>query len=176
MQVVPINDGLGAGSTSLVFTGTESIPPRVLGATSRDFATLNSQYGPVGSAVETALSMTPVGDAGGRTGLFLRTQCPADADLTQGGLEGLISDKLQDIRFQFYDGTQWASTWDSRSAPQKGKLPLEIQVAYLFTGDDQVHSFLVRLPLYDSTPPLVAAPATTATGSTPPPGTPGGTQ
>jgi type II secretory pathway pseudopilin PulG len=156
VQQVPLDDGLGSGSMSLVFTGNQQLQPKVLNASGLDFPTMNTRYGAWGAAVETAFSLTPVGNAQGRTGLFLRMQCPADSDPTQGGTEGLISDKVQDIRFQFFDGTQWTSTWDSGKT-EKGKLPQKVQIQYLFVGDDQPHTFFVRLPLYDSTPPSTSS-------------------
>ena len=145
------DSGLGAGSPSLVLTAPATPKIQLLNETGQTFQTLNQKYGPLSDCSEIALSMTPVGDAGDRTGLFLREQAPADSDPTQGGEESLLSPAVQDIRFEFYDGTTWAATWDSRSA-NKGKLPAAVRITYALPNDPQTHSLIVRLPLTDPAP------------------------
>ena len=68
-------DDLGCGR--LTFTTTApALPLATLDGTD-DFETQQGARGPVGGLAEVSLSVTPVGDAGGRLGLFERLQRPA---------------------------------------------------------------------------------------------------
>jgi hypothetical protein len=143
---------LGKGASDICFTTSGiATPQEFLKQTGADFATLNRKFGPQGGLAETELSITPVGDAGDLKGLFLRTQRPPDSDPTQGGEETLLAQNLRDIRFEFYDGTDWQTSWDSRNG-NKDKLPDAIRVTYLFPQDRLPHSFVVRLLLKDAGP------------------------
>lgn len=138
---------LGVGAPSLTLTTWNDAAPSPYGEeTGQDFESLNSRFGPQGGAAEIALSTLPVGDAGPKRGLFLREQRPPDSDVAEGGQEGVLEETVREIRFEFYDGSAWQTSWDSRNG-QKDKLPAAIRVTYLLLGDSQPHSFLVRLPL-----------------------------
>jgi hypothetical protein len=140
--------GLGTGASSIAFTTTSrELPPRYLQNRDTDWQTLNERFGPEGGATEVAFSTTPAGDAGALRGLFLREQIPPDAEASRGGKERLLDERVQDIRFEFYDGTNWKDTWDSRGETDKGKLPATVRVSYVLNGDTKPRSFLVRLPL-----------------------------
>jgi hypothetical protein len=84
--------------------------------------------------------------------LFLREQRPADSDPTQGGEESLLNPDLRDIRFEFYDGSDWVDSWDSRN-DQKGKLPSAVRVSYVLNSESLQRTFIIRLPLSSSVPP-----------------------
>lgn len=113
-----------------------------------DFETLNERYGPQGGPTEVALSTFPVGDAGNRQGLFLRMQTPADGDPTQGGRERLLVDGVVSATYEFWDGTQWLTSWDTRIGQRR--LPAAIRITLEFDdGDPEV--LTLRLPLSDVT-------------------------
>ncbi|HWD37547.1 MAG TPA: prepilin-type N-terminal cleavage/methylation domain-containing protein [Fimbriimonas sp.] len=152
---VSIGSGTGAYSTPnvMVFTATGlPLAPAYL-ASNDDFETQNQNFGPQGGPTEVEISQSPVGSsATGKTGLFLRTQVPADNDPTQGGSEQLITPNLSQIGFEFFDGAQWAQSWDSRlQTPAPGRLPAAVRVTYRFTGDTYDHVFVVRIPASDVT-------------------------
>ena len=143
---------LGAGASNVAFTTSSLTPPQgYMQQTGENFVSLNREFGPQGGLTEVELSMTPVGDPGDVSGLFFRTQRPADSDPTQGGDETLLVPGLADIRFEFYDGSDWVTSWDSKNG-QKDKLPAAIRVTYAFPKDPIVHSFVVRLLLKDAGP------------------------
>ena len=116
-----------------------------------DFETQQTMRGPVGGVAEVSLSTTPVGDAGGRTGLFERTQRPSDGDPTQGGIEAVFDADISDIGFQFWNGQQWITTWDTTLGDRR--LPEAVQVSYILTADPQrqTHVFVVTVPESDVT-------------------------
>lgn len=160
--------GLGAGASSLVLTSSSlQISNQFLTSSERDFKALNARFGPIGGTSEVALSMTPVGDAKGQQGLFLRLQCPADSDNQQGGEELLLGPTVQDIRFQFSDGKQWQDSWDSTGA-EKGKLPKLVRIRYQLAEESEAREVLVRLYLSD------AQVSTAITSPGPPTGPPPG--
>jgi hypothetical protein len=137
--------GLPAGSASLVF-GTWSVAPniRFVEQTNAAWEDLNSRFGPQGGSTEVALSTIPVGDAGPKRGLFIREDRPAQADPSTGGMERLYSSKVRDIRFEFYDGTTWQTSWDSKNT-EKGQLPIAVRVTYLLNTESSPRSFIARL-------------------------------
>ncbi len=102
------------GCDRLTFTTTAPVLPMAALAGTDDFETQQQAQGPVGGLAEVSLSVTPVGDAGGRTGLFERLQRPSDADPSQGGLEFLLDPQIERIGFQFWDGFQWITSWPAR--------------------------------------------------------------
>lgn len=155
------DNGTSEGSTSLVFTAPLAPRTPYLSDSQDSFESLNQRYGPSSDCTEFAFSMTAVGDAEDKTGLFFRWQAPAGTDPTQGGQENLLNPLVQDIRFEFYDGSNWASTWDSRS-DNKGKLPAAVRVTYAVKDDPVKRSFIVRLPVSDVNLP---ASSSTANGS-----------
>jgi len=168
----PRGGRLRDGSASLALTTLAPTPPvRYLRETSADFGTLNDRYGPMGGVTEVALSTVPVGDAGRRRGLFVRQQSPADEEPARGGTERVLDEGIDDIRFEFYDGTDWLSTWDSREE-QKDRLPLLIRVTYIRIDEPMPRTFVVRPVVDQSKAPAPFGPPATS-GGNPPPGTGG---
>ena len=132
----------------------------IVESTDTDFGQRNQTFGTVGGVTEVALSTTPVGDATGRQGLFVRKQTPADSDHTNGGYESVLSDQVTNVSFEFWDSTAWVAVWDTAT---ETRLPEAIKVHYFLTADtDQEHTFVVRLPNAQG-----AAAASTTGGQTP---------
>jgi prepilin-type N-terminal cleavage/methylation domain-containing protein len=127
-----------------------SVPLATLESTD-DFETQHDAQGSVGGVTEVSLGTTPIGEAGDRTGLFERLQRPSDGDPTQGGTEGVLASDVTQMSFEFYDGTDWITTWDTRSTT--GRLPAAVRVSYTRDGEDQgiVHQFVVPLLSSDVT-------------------------
>jgi type II secretory pathway pseudopilin PulG len=144
------NGAYGTPNT-MVFTAAGLPLPGSYLASNDDFNTDNQNYGPVGGIQEIELSQTAVGPGGqGKTGLFLRTQIPADNDPTQGGNEELLSADVTQIGFEFFDGANWDQSWDNRAqTPAPGHLPAAVRVTYRFKGDDTDHVFIVMIPASD---------------------------
>lgn len=142
-----------AGSaTTLVFTTANTqIATGLLNDTDTDFETLNQDNGPMGGVEEIGLSTTPVGDAPSQEGFFIREQRPSDGDPTQGGYEKMFSSDLTKVEFEFFDGTDWMPTWDTRTMTTK-RLPAAIRVTYQLKDDTNDRIMIVRLPLSDVTP------------------------
>lgn len=155
---------------SLCFT---SIGQQVSGAyinSTDTFENLNTQYGPQGGIGEYGISMTAVGDAGSRQGLFIREQRPSDGDAFQGGYESVMSENVTSIGFEFYDGTQWVTEWDTTTSGEK-RLPAAVRITYTLDNDEgNSHTVVVRLNYSDVTPENPAASGGVSTGTT------GGTQ
>ena len=142
----------GGNADTLTFTAS-NLPASsaYLTNTGDDFDTLNQDFGPQGGTTEIALTHTAYGEPGDRTGLFIREQRPADGDPTQGGYETVMDADVATIRFEFFDGQQWMTDWDSGVAGQL-RLPAAVRVYYTLTDQDTEHAFTVRLPLSDVTP------------------------
>jgi type II secretory pathway pseudopilin PulG len=137
-------------SDNLVFTTIGQQVPTQLLESADDWETANQDFGPQGGVAEVSLSTTAISDPGNHTGLFLRIQRPADTDPTQGGNEHVMNPDVAAIGFEFYDGTQWDPTWDTRTMATK-RLPAAVRVTYRFTNDTVDHEFVVLLPLSDVT-------------------------
>jgi prepilin-type N-terminal cleavage/methylation domain-containing protein len=169
------NSNAGGGSTlatsnfpnTLVFTTQgQRLPGSFLSTQETDLQTINDKYGPIGGITEVGISTTAVGDAGDMQGLFLRQQSPADTDHTQGGIEQLLSADIANIGFEFFDGTNWGSTWDT-TQPGQRRLPAAVRVTYTLNGDENTdHVFTVQLPLSDVTPDNPANVGSTIGGTT----------
>lgn len=112
----------------------QRVSDQVLIAEETEFESRNSTMGPIGGLQEISLSMTPAGDSGGASGLFLRRQSPPDSDHFSGGIETVLGSEVQTFSLEFWDSTAWVSTWDTASL---GRLPSAIRVHYLLNGDDQ---------------------------------------
>jgi prepilin-type N-terminal cleavage/methylation domain-containing protein len=142
--------GTGAYGTPnvMVFTVAGVSPPSDYLASNDDSETLNTNFGPKGGIEEVEISEDAVGSQGqGKTGVFLRTQFPSDDDPTQGGNERAITSQVTQLGFEFFDGNNWQTTWDTRSqTPLPGKLPAAVRVTYRLHGDDTDHVLIVRLP------------------------------
>lgn len=143
---------VGGSADTVQFISRGQRLPGALLASQDDFETLNQKYGPQGGPAEIQISTAPVGDAPVQQGLFLREQRPADGDPTQGGLERTLDPDVRSIVFEFYDGTAWQPTWDSRTQLQP-RLPAAVRVSYSLEGEDdsKPHVLIVRLPLSDVT-------------------------
>jgi prepilin-type N-terminal cleavage/methylation domain-containing protein len=141
-----------ASADTLVFT-VLGLPPDAAFFTSvEDFEARNEIYGPQGGPAELQISTSPVGDAGGREGLFLRVQRPSDGDPFQGGFESVLDERVASMAFQFWNGETWVAEWDTTTQGSR-RIPAAIRVTYAFEGEE--HSpivFVVRLPLSDVTP------------------------
>lgn len=143
----------GGNADTLVFTcrGDSSLSA-ALNSTD-DWETLNKNLGPQGGVEEAQIGTTAVGDAGTKTGLFLREQRPADADPSQGGTERLINPDVATIQFEFWDGQQWQEAWDTRTQSGARRLPAAVRVTYTLNGEPQNtnHIFIVQIPNSDVT-------------------------
>lgn len=117
-----------------------------------DFETQNELYGPQGGVTEIALSMTPVGNPGTRTGLFIRTQQPSDSEPTQGGTEAVFDESVTSISFEFWDGQAWQPSWSTTVGAEK-RLPAAVRITYSRDNEDaeRPHVLIVRLPISDVT-------------------------
>ncbi len=149
------SEGLGTimqsgGAESLVFTA-RGLPPRSAywSAAETDFDSLNALYGPQGGLTEIGISPTAIGDAWDATGPFLREQRPSDGDSSQGGFESSLAPQLLSLRFEFFDGIEWLSAWDSEGE-ELNRLPAAVRVTYLW-NDDKERTFVVALPESDVT-------------------------
>jgi hypothetical protein len=144
--------GTGAGVTdTITFTvAGRRLSPALLNS-QEDFESLNNEVGPQGGVAEISISPTAVGNAPNRDGLFMREQVPSDGDPSQGGYERVFAENVTDIEFEFFDGSQWQTTWDTQFQSQK-RLPAAVRVTYRLDGDDDRRIFVVRLPLSDVTP------------------------
>ncbi len=152
------------GADSLTFSTTsQPVNGVVLTDTTDDFTAVNQRFGPQGGVAEVQLSTTAVGQpAASQTGLFIREQRPSDGDRTQGGFEQVLSADVQQIQFEFYNGTGWQATWDT-TATEGRRIPSAVRVSYKLTGDSQdaQRVFIVQLPDSDVTqanPVAVATP------------------
>ncbi len=155
------------GSDRLTFTTTAPALPLASLDGTDDYETQQGARGPVGGLAEVSLSVTAVGDPGGRVGLFARIQRPSDADPTQGGVESLIDARIARIGFQFWDGTQWDTSWDAATPP---RLPQAVRVSYTLRGqpDSDVRVFDVPIPASDvdaQTPQAGSADVQAASGA-----------
>ncbi|MBS1718354.1 MAG: hypothetical protein JSS72_11545 [Armatimonadetes bacterium] len=155
-----------SGADTIVLTAQGDAPPSYVLNSTDDFETINRKYGPQGGTEEIGLSTTAVGDAGGKTGLFLRRQRPGDATSTSGGYEELLDSDVHDVTFEFWDGTQWAQSWDTTTGQRR--LPAAVRMTYTLNGEDTSRILTVQLPLSDvtSSNPLSQTSTTTTGGAT----------
>jgi len=152
-------DGTLGGGTSLGGSIAESVTFTTVGqrisaavaSSQDDFETLNRDRGPQGGVAEVSVGLTPVGDPGNQEGLFLREQRPSDGDPTQGGFESVLSDQVDRVEFEFFDGLQWQPTWDTQTQTTK-RLPAAVRVTYQFLGDEEDRVLVVQIPGSDVTP------------------------
>jgi Tfp pilus assembly protein PilE len=150
----------GGGAPELVFTAMGLPPQNTALYNDDDFETSNSSRGPAGGTTEYGLSLQPVGNAQGLKGVFLREQHPADTDPTQGGEETLLIPDVDTLSFEFWDGTEWQTTWDTPNMTPK-RIPAAVRVTYSI-GNGTPHTFIVTLPNSDVT----AANPVSTTGTT----------
>ncbi len=152
-QVTGSSSGGSGDADTLMFTVVgRPVPAKVLAADpSDDFETNNQHFGPQGGITEYAICMTPVGDSQGQKGVILREQVPADEDATQGGYESVLEPDITKISFQFYDGTQWQSSWNTFAQTTR-QVPAAIRVSYSMPGETQDRVFIVGLAFTTVTP------------------------
>ena len=142
----------GGDPNTITFTAAGLRVPAALLASNDDFETNNQNFGPQGGIAEVSISTTPVGANGqGTSGVFQRVQKPADSDPTQGGNEELLSGTVTQLGFEFFDGNNWQTSWDSRSQTAPGRLPSAVKVTYRFSGDNTDRVFIVQIPASDVT-------------------------
>jgi hypothetical protein len=154
--------GSGDADTLMFTVMGRSVPGSVLASDpTDDFETDNTSFGPQGGIAEYAVSTTPVGDSQGKSGVVIREQVPADQDATQGGTESIIEPDITKISFEFFDGTQWQSTWNTFAQTTR-QLPAAIRVSYTMPNEDQDRVFIVGLAYSTVTP---NNPATTTGGT-----------
>lgn len=151
----------GSNSSPLVFTVLgEPTSHAALEDSSADFTQQNQSRGPVGGMVEYQVGLSPVGTPpSDKKGAFIRMQRPADTDPTTGGYEWLLLPGVDNLMFEFWDGTQWQESWDTLTM-NPIRLPAAVRVTYS-SGSETPHVFVVRVPLSDVTP---ANPATSIGG------------
>ncbi|MDR3707044.1 MAG: hypothetical protein P4L33_01990 [Capsulimonadaceae bacterium] len=137
------------GCDRVTFTTTGAGIPMSTFYSDDDYETQQTARGPIGGLAEVSLGTTAVGDSGDKTGLFERIQRPSDTDTTQGGKEFVLDPAIESMGFQFYDGTQWESAWDTTSGV--ARLPQAVQISYTIKDDpDQTtHVFVVTIPASD---------------------------
>jgi len=142
------NGASDLGCDRLTFTSTAPAIPLAALDGKDDFETQQAARGPVGGLAEVSLSTTPVGDPGGRTGLFERVQRPGDTDPTQGGFESVLDPQIARLGFEFWDGLEWVAAWD---ATNPRRLPQAVRVSYTLRGrpDGAVRVFVVPIPASD---------------------------
>lgn len=135
----------GSGEIADVLTfSTLGVRPSgaALRSDEEDFEALNQKFGPQGGVTEVSLSTTAVGDGGDQSGVFLRVQNPSDGDPTQGGRESLLISGATDLSFEFWDGSDWVTAWDTRTMDRR--IPAAVRVNYT-DSEEQARSLTVRL-------------------------------
>lgn len=110
------------------------------------FEDLNSKLGAQGGLAEVSVSIQPVGAEAQGTGLFLRVQRPADGDITQGGTERLLIPDITTVAFEFWNGTNWVTQWDTRQGDRR--LPSLVRITLGVQGNDQ--SRVLTIPVRSS--------------------------
>lgn len=139
------------GSDTLTFTTSGLGVPMVSQTSQDDFETQTQEYGPIGGIDEVSWTVTSQGDPGNHTGLFERIQRPSDGDPTQGGYETLLTDTVERIGFQFWNGTTWVTSWDTIGGQRR--LPAAVMVSYVLKGDPSstVKQLWISIPESDVT-------------------------
>src|SRR5204862_2978746 len=135
--------------TRVTFTTAKTRLPAAQIDSQDDFETQNQRFGAQGGIEEVSLGLSPVGHTDQNGGLFLREQQPSDGDPTQGGYESVLDPTIADIRWEFFDGANWQTDWDSRTT--RRRIPAAVRITYQLDGEDIQHVFLVRLMNSDVT-------------------------
>ncbi len=138
------------GAERLTFLTTERAVPLAARESEDDFETQHEVRGPMGGLAEVSLSLTPVGDAGDKTGLFERLQRPADSDPDQGGVERVLLSGVTKLGFEFYNGTEWVSSWETST--DSFRLPAAVRVNYVLDSESATRRLIVSIPTSDVTP------------------------
>jgi prepilin-type N-terminal cleavage/methylation domain-containing protein len=138
--------GSNLGCDRLTVTTTApGIPIQSIDSTD-DYLTQQTEYGPYGGLAEASIGTNPIGEAGSHIGLFERIQHPSDGDPTQGGMETDLDSDVVQMGFQFWDGIEWCSLWDTQTGTRV--LPQAVQVSYILKSDtsNTPHVFVVPIP------------------------------
>lgn len=142
--------GVSEFPDTITFTSTgQPMDETFLADRELDFEGLNETFGPQGGLAEISLSAAPVGEAPIDTGLFLRIQDPADGDDSQGGRESAFSDRVESVQFEFYNGIEWVTEWDTTTGPRR--IPAAVRVTYRYAGESADRFLIVRLVHSDVT-------------------------
>jgi type II secretory pathway pseudopilin PulG len=141
------NDAGGSdlGCDRITMSSTFPGIPSASNYSTDDYLTQQTNIGPVGGLTEISIGSTPVGDAGSKIGIFERIQHPSDGDPTQGGYEKLLDGDVTAMGFQFWDGLEWDSEWDTTTGTRR--LPQAVQVSYRLKSDvnNTPHVFVVMV-------------------------------
>lgn len=139
------------GAQELTFTAAgERLPSSFLGSSDLDFETRNERFGPHGGLAEVSFSTAGTGDGASKRGLFLRTQRPADGDLSQGGYQEVVDPKVESISYEFWDGTAWQTEWNTQ-AMSVPRLPAAVRITYRQEGDTNDRILTVPVAASDAT-------------------------
>jgi prepilin-type N-terminal cleavage/methylation domain-containing protein len=164
-----VNDGgqALAGCDRITFTTTTPGVPIASMYSTDDFQTQQDARGPVGGVSEVSLGTQPVGSpTAGQSGLFERLQTPSDTDPTQGGYESVLDPNIDQIGFEFWDGQEWATAWDTTNG--QTSLPQAVRVSYTIKNEEgsPVHTFIAPIPASTIDAQHPASSTSTVTGST----------
>lgn len=141
-----------ANPDTIVFTTLGVAATNAYLMSTEEFETLNERFGPQGGMAEVSLSMIPVGEPPTEitTSLYLRVQRPPDGDPTQGGLERSLAENVETFTFEFFDGIEWVTEWDTQT--QQRRLPAAVRVTYRIADEETDRVVTIRVPLSDVTP------------------------
>jgi type II secretory pathway pseudopilin PulG len=146
-----VSSGAGEYADQIAFSAVGNPPAGAyLNDADDDFEGLNTKFGAQGGRTEYSISTVPVGSSPYESGLYVREQRPADGDPTQGGYESMLNQEVESIQFEFFDGTDWIGTWDTRNDGRR--IPAAIRMTYHLAGETADRVFVVRLPHSDVTP------------------------
>jgi prepilin-type N-terminal cleavage/methylation domain-containing protein len=135
----------------LTFTRVPGPPARRVLTDTGDFESRNEAYGPQGGVEEVSLSPEPTGDEAQGEGIFIRRQRPADGDPTQGGRESLFSELITEMTYEFYDGVEWTTAWDTRAGSPR-RLPAAVRLTYRLQEEEEPRVVVIPLRHSDVTP------------------------
>jgi prepilin-type N-terminal cleavage/methylation domain-containing protein len=155
-------DATGDDNRITFTTSIARIPGAQL-ASQDDFETQNQEFGPQGGLEEVSMGLTPVGQTNQTAGLFLREQRPADGDSSQGGSELVLDPDISDMQWEFFDGLNWQTTWDTAQTTRR--IPAAVRVTYTLQGETNPHIFIVRLYKSDVTPDNPVTQTSTGAGA-----------
>jgi len=95
-------------------------------------------------AVEYALGAD---ETTGKFGLIRRERVPPQVSARKGIQEELVSDRVMDLRFRYYDGQTWQDTWNTDQGASQ--LPGAVEITLVFrhpgSGEMQVYTTSVTL-------------------------------
>ncbi len=149
--VAASSSGASEISDEITFTTTGTPPSGAYLEATGTLEELNEQFGPQTGLQEVGLTNVPVGSEAPQVeGLFMRVQRPADGDPTQGGFEEVLLEGVASVQFEFFDGLDWITTWDTRTGQRR--LPSAVRMRYYLENEDLERVITVALPNSDVTP------------------------